>query len=159
MPRPLSFAVRRVIVWLLVGLLPLQALAAVAIVVAGPSHVHRAPAATQLVLDDFRRTAVQPVRVEGHAAGASGHFHGRAAAERHPHPSGDMTVLADRSEARQAADIGDSGSGPSLGVFLGIVSASPAWIGGRAAERPATTARWTPQTHDPDLPERPPRAA
>ena len=45
-----------------------------------------------------------------------------------------------------------------LGVFLGIVSASPAWIGGRAAERPATTARWTPQTHDPDLPERPPRA-
>ena len=69
------------------------------------------------------------------------------------------TVMADRSEARQAADVGDSGSGPSLGVFLGLVSASPAWTGGRAGERPATTARWTPQTHDPDLPERPPRAA
>ena len=158
-PRPLSFAFRRAIVWLLIGLLPLQTLAAVAIAMAGPSHVHGAAAATQRVFDDFRRAPVQSARSGAHAAGAWGHVHASAAAERHPHPPDDVTVIADGSEARQAADVGDSGSGPSLGVFLGMVSASPDWTGGRAAEQHATAAGWTLQTHDPDLPERPPRVA
>ena len=135
-PRPLSFALRLAIVWLLAGLLPLQTLAVVAIAVAGPSHVHRSLKASPLVLDDFRRASMQSARIDAHAAGAWGHVHANAAAERHPHRPGDETVMADVSEARQAADVGDSGSGASLGAFLGMVSASPAWTGGRVARGP-----------------------
>ena len=156
----LASAFRRAVVWLLACLVPLQALAAGAIAVAGPAHTHRpAAASTRLVLDDFRRS--QPrLLADAHVARALRHLHAHAqgAAERHRHAAGDASVVVDAGDRLLAADGDDLAFSPSLSVFVGLIPAPPVWRGDPGAMRAAAPPRWHLQAHDPALPERPPRA-
>jgi len=136
----------------------MQAMAAGVIAAAGPSHHHVPATAARLVLDDFRRAPVRLVAVETHLATAFGHFHGGASPERHHHAAGDASVVVDDGDLAQAGEGDDISVSPSLGVFLGLISAPPGWHATALPARPASRPRWTPQTHHPDFPERPPRA-
>jgi len=151
-------ACRSAVVWLLACLVPLQALAAGVIAVAGPAHSHRPAASVGLVLDDFRRAPAGLTRGETHAAGPLGHFHGVDSAERHHHAAGDPTVVIDPADQLRHGDSDDPGFSPSLALFVGLVSAPPSWPAAAAPARPIAPARWSPRTHHPALPERPPRA-
>jgi hypothetical protein len=151
-------ASRRLIVWLLACLVPLQAMVVGVIAAAGPAHTHVPAAAARLVLDDFRRAPVRHVATEAHVATAFGHFHSAASAERHHHSPDDGTVVVDNADLLQAADADDMSASPSLGLFVGLISAPPGWLGAETSAVPAAHARWTPQTHHPAFPERPPRA-
>jgi hypothetical protein len=152
-----SPASRCLLVWLLACLVPLQALAAGVIGATGPAHTHLPAAGTRLVLDDLRRAPLRRVVTETHVAGAFGHFHSGGAAERHHHAPGDLTVVIDGADLLHAGDADDIGASPSLGVFVGLISLPPGWLVASTPEPPAAHARWTPQTHHPALPERPPR--
>ncbi len=154
----LSPASRRFLVWLLACLVPLQALAAGFLAANGPAHTHLPAASARHVLDDLRRAPVRRLTVETHAASAFGHFHGGGDAERHHHAAGDPSVVLDGADLLQAGDTDDMSASPSLGVFAGLIPASPGRLDPTTPEPPAAHARWTPQTHDPALPERPPRA-
>jgi len=156
--RPFAFASRRFLVWLLACLVPLQAMAAGVIAAAGPSHHHVPVTAARLVLDDFRRAPIRLMAVEAHVATAFGHFHGGASPERHHHAAGDATVMLDGGDLPQAGDGDGISVSPSLGVFVGLISAPPGWQATALRARPASYPGWTPQTHHPDLLERPPRA-
>ena len=153
-----SSLLRRVLVWLLAGLLPLQALAAGVIAASGMAHTHLPAASTRLVLDDFRRAPVRRVAVEAHPTARLGHVHDSGAPERHHHAPGDPTLVADSAERMQADEADDMSLSPSLGVFVGLVSVPLRWLDAAAAIQAAALPRWRPQTHHPALPERPPRA-
>ncbi|MCE9660881.1 MAG: hypothetical protein K8R60_20325 [Burkholderiales bacterium] len=153
----LSPASRRFLVWLLACLVPLQALAAGVLAATGPAHTHLPAASARLVLDDLRRAPVRRLAVETHVASAFGHLHGGDAA-RHHHAASDASVVIDAAGLVQAGDGDDMSTSPSLGVFVGLISAPPGWLAQATTEPPAAHARWTPQTHHPALPERPPRA-
>ena len=151
-----SSLLRRVLVWLLVGLLPLQALAAGGIAASGMAHTHQPAASTRLVLDDFRRAPVRRAAAEAHPTVGFGHVHDSVKAERHHHAPGDPTVVPDGAERLQADEADDLS--PSPGAFVGLVSAPPRLLDAAAAVRAAALPRWRPRTHHPALPERPPRA-
>ena len=154
----LRSAFHRAIVWLLAALVPLHALAAAVIAVAGPSHSHREPpASTRLVLDDFRRAPPQPL-VEARAVAMHrphGHDHGETA--RHRHAAGDASDVFDPSALSQTA-IDDLAVSPSQAVFVGLISMPTDAIVDTAATPAAAPPRWRMRTHHPALPDRPPRA-
>ncbi|MEO5883221.1 MAG: hypothetical protein ABIQ06_12460 [Caldimonas sp.] len=159
MPALLSFNFGRTLVWLLACLLPLQGLAAGAIAVAGPTHTHLPALSTRIVLDDFRRAPVRHFGGERHVASTLGHFHDSDPAERHHHAADDPTVVIDATDLLQTGDADDSGFSPSLAVFVGLVSELPTWSSAAAPAPPNAHPRWSPQTHHPAFPERPPRGA
>lgn len=141
------------LVWLLAVLLSLQAAAASVLAIHGPLHVHRASAA--VVLEDVRRTSAPALMVVRHVGLPFGHFHA-GAPERHRHAIDDASVVA----------LEDGGSG-AVSVDAALVLAALA--GSAAIGEPFVCAlprlrdvramrdAWTPRTHVPAPPERPPR--
>lgn len=144
--------------WLLAGLLPLQALAALAIAARGPAHTHLPAASTRLVLDDFRRTPVRGFSFETHETASSGHAHNHEAAARHHHVQTDPTVVVDAVDRLQADDADDASPSPGPGLLVGPIPSPLGWLADPIAARADAPARWQPRTHQPALPERPPRA-
>ena len=152
-----SAAQRRCLVWLLAFLVPLQALAGGVLAASGVSHTHKEAACAPLVLEDFRRSPVRRHPLETHVASAFGHFHASEAVQRHHHAAGDATVVVEGRHLLHPDDGDDMTISPSLGVFVGLISAAPSATDVSASNVPTAHPRWTPQTHDPALPERPPR--
>ena len=146
---------RLLLVWLLAGLLPLQALVALALAVNGPAHRHLPAASTRLVLDDFRRAPMRRLSPETHGLA---HVHDGGLAERHHHAQADPTVVVDAIDALQTDPTDDLSGGLSLGAFVGLVSVGPRWPADPASLRAEGLPCGQPQSHHPALPERPPRA-
>jgi hypothetical protein len=141
-------------VWLLAVLLPLHAAAAGALAVCGPLHIHRAP--TIVVLEDVRRTSAPAVVSVRHVALPIGHFHAGVPV-RHQHARDDASVVALDDGGSAAVD----GDGALAAAALAASAALPAtrfvWSAMAPHDVRAIRAAWTPRTHDPAPPERPPR--
>jgi len=152
-------AQRRFLVLVLAFLVPLQALAGGVLAARGAAHTHNQAAGAPLVLDDFRRSPVRRHAVETHVAGAFGHFHASGAVQRHHHAAGDVTVVVEGRDLPAPSDADDMSISPSLGVFVALISTAPSWSELSAPSLAPAHPRWTPQTHDPAGPERPPRRA
>lgn len=144
----------RLLVWMLAVLSPLQAAAASVLAVRGPLHVHRAPAV--VVLEDVRRASTAPAIVVRHVALPIGHFHA-GVPERHRHAIDDASVVVlddggsttlDRDAALAAAAFAASAAPPAARFV---------WSARSPRDVRAMTEPWTPRTHDPAPPERPPR--
>ncbi|MEP7058883.1 MAG: hypothetical protein ABI809_14040 [Caldimonas sp.] len=162
MPRSSTLSSRsghqRFVAWLLACLIPLQGIAAGVIGAAGPLHVHRATAASELVLTDFRRASAQSTAPSiVHVASAFGHFHAGGKPLRHPHSRADRSVVAAPGEA-QAGAADESTLSPTLLVLVAPIPHVPVWAA--TTQREAFVARpsWRSLTHDPEPFERPPRA-
>jgi len=153
-----SAAQRCCLVWVLAFLVPLQALAGGVVAARGVAHTHKQAACAPPVLDDLRRSPVRWHAVETHVASAFGHFHASGAVERHHHAAGDATVVVEDRDLPPPSDADDMSISPSLGVFVALISAAPSWIDRSGSDLPSARPCWTPQTHDPTCPERPPRA-
>ena len=148
-------ATRRFVVWLLIGLLPLQAMAASVTGTLGPAHFHVGKASMP-VLEDFRRAAPMVREAPAHhVATAFGHFHGAAqAAQRHRHSAGTEGVVVVSGDP---ADADESGAGFGSASVVALIPSPPAWAPPARRHAAASGASWAPQTHHPDFPERPPR--
>lgn len=151
----------RLIAFGLALLVALQGIAAVALSARGSLHSHAAAAAPTIVgLDDVRRGPRHGTSAIDAAVLRHGHAHGRSTSLRHPHaPGDDSVVLADGEAALHAGDVDDGSSGPSLGAFLAIVPRVVAWLARGAGDVAVSRLAWVPQTHHPELFERPPRSA
>ncbi len=143
----------RTVVWLLAVLLPLHAAAASALAVRGPLHVHRA--AALVVLEDVRRAATAHDVAVRHLALPFGHFHA-ALPERHRHAIGDTSVVAIDDGGSAALDGDGALAAAALAATAGAPAARFVWSEPALREVRATRTAWTPRTHDPAPPERPP---
>lgn len=152
-------ATRRFVAWLLIGLVPLQGMAAGVLAAVGPAHVHQDVPAATLVLVDFRRAATPARARDVHVAAAFGHFHCGGAALRHDHPRSDASVVF-VGDGAAAQDVGNEGpsAGASFALFTAMLPASIAWHAPTRQSAPASCAAWPPLTDDPEPLERPPRA-
>jgi len=150
---------RRLVACLLACLVPLQGLAAGMIAAVGPAHTHKSMGTT-LVLEDFRRAPASVSTLPTHVATSFGHFHNADTPLRHHHARGDgSVVLADGAALQAAGDGDDAGISPSLAVFVALLPSAMASLTVAPDAAAAAHAPWTPQTHCPALPERPPRAS
>jgi hypothetical protein len=147
----------RAVVWAMVGLVPLQAIAACMLAALGPAHAHRT-ARTIVVLDDMRRASVHPVARLAHVATALGHFHA-GTPERHQHALGDPSVVVLDDASQVAIDAAETSAGAASAAGIGLLPAALAWLAPACGAVQAACAAWSLQTHDPQPLERPPRAA
>lgn len=134
--------VRRVLIWLLALLLPMQAMAAGVFTVMGPAHFHK-PSDAPLVLTDFRRWHVTPLR-QPPVFTFSGHSHGAAAQQRHHHASRDASVVRSGQDGpmnRPEVDEGTSAAA-SLASVLAMILAWLAWEPSRSVGPLASHAGW-----------------
>jgi len=144
----------RLLVWILAVLLPLQAAAASALAARGPLHIHRAPVI--VVLEDVRRMSTPGTIAVRHVATVLGHFHA-GLPERHRHALDDASVVAIDDGGTATLD-----GGATLAVAAFVGGAAPPaarfdWSPTAPTDVRATHDAWTPRTHDPAPPERPPR--
>jgi hypothetical protein len=144
---------RRLLVWALVALLPVQTIAAGALATIGPLHTHRA-ISTVAVLEDVRRVAAPARRLPQHVATLLGHFHA-GVGERHHHASGDASVVADDGGA--AALDGDGCAVAAWGASAAPPTTPAAWHGEDCVAVRVARAAWVPRSRDPDPCERRPR--
>ncbi len=147
---------RAFVVWALVALLPLQAIAASMLAALGPLHTHRAKT-TIIVLEDVRRASTHTAALPMHVATAFGHFHS-GAPQRHHHASGDASVQVVDDGSQSAID-GEEMSAANLAATVALLPDLAVWLGRASGEVHAARAAWAPQTHEPEPLERPPRAA
>lgn len=147
----------QLVVWAMVALVPMQAVAAGMLTALGPAHTHRAMRAI-VVLDDVRRVSVHPVALPEHVATAFGHFHA-GTPQRHQHAVGDPSVVVLDDASQAAVNAADMSAGAALAAGVGLLPAGLAWLGPASGAVHAACAAWSPQTHDPQPLERPPRAA
>ena len=156
--RPSSVRARqrrgRFVVWILTVLLPLHAAAASALAVRGPLHVHRAP--TFVVLEDVRRASTPAAVAVRHLALPLGHFH-EGTPERHRHAIGDASVVALDDGGSTALDSDAALAAAAFTAAAGAPAARFVWAEPAPCDVRAMRAAWTPSTHDPAPPERPPR--
>ena len=149
----------RLLIWLLAALTPLQGMAAAVVVTLGPAHFHAKPTAT-FVLDDFRRvpsTRATPA-APTHVAGMAGHFHASDAPQRHRHARSDDSVVVSGADLASAASAPDESSpSPALAAFVALIPAALGWLSLDPVHGVASRTPWAPLTHEPDLPDRPPR--
>ncbi len=132
----------------------------------GPAHTHKlvataqTPIASALVLEDFRRAPAQAAAPPEHVAAAFGHFHATRAPLRHHHARGDASVvLADGAALQTKGDGEELSTSPTLALFVALLPSAMVPLPAAPAEVAASHAPWSPQTHHPALPDRPPRAA
>lgn len=155
---------RRLVLWLLACVLPLQGMTAAAFTMLGPAHTHvAAPAPIRLV--DFRRQvhgSAQDGHAHTHVATALGHVHASPEAQRHWHAQGDPSQLVEPDDAaalqRLNSDDGRSLSA-SLATVLAWVPADVAWPTGTVSAQRASSALWAPSHGAVERLERPPRRA
>lgn len=141
-----ALARRRIVVWLLALVLPLQGLAATLVQVRGPAHVH-ARSEARTVLVDFRRP---PSLAHVHAHGVAHHHHGADDAS--------VTFVdGDRFGDAQPHDAGTAGD--AAGAFLPLPAEAVRWLGAAIGHLRRAGPAWTPTTTDPTRLERPPRSA
>ena len=156
---------RRIAIWILIALMPLQAMAASVLAARGPAHVHRAPsgatlaaASNALVLVDFRREAGPSMARERHLATPFGHFHGAGVVQRHHHARSDAGVVRLGDDAAPAGSDGDEFTpSPSLAAFVALIDSARHRLPKATATTAASHAAAPFRSHLPRLPERPPR--
>jgi len=145
---------RQVLAWLLIGLMPLQGLAAGVLGAMGTLHVHRATAEpVVLALTDFRRETPLAAEVEQHVFSVLGHVHRHGVAERHHHADRDASVVP------QGDGAGDWTPSPALAAWVALPVQSMSWVGLDGAPLHGRHTAWTPGVHHPSVLERPPREA
>ncbi len=108
--------------WLLALVLPLQGAALGVFAAKGPAHLHRAAAATPLVLEDLRRWK-PTIAVTPRVAAPFGHVHAGNVARRHHHARNDGSVI---SAADETADA-DEALGASAPSVLALIPVACAW--------------------------------
>lgn len=147
----------RLLLWLLVLALPIQALAASVWAVKGPTHMHR-QAGHVLKLQDTRRDLGHSLGARPEARSWFGHQHASASPERHRHALGDASVVLSGDDALVLGGASADDSAASASAFLAVLSSPSTWQPEPATERydaasPAPfSTRWLPRL------ERPPRA-
>jgi hypothetical protein len=146
----------RLVAGALALLIAVHGLGAVVLATLGPLHTHT-PAATVVVLEDFRRGPSHASASEGPVA-RHGHTHGARMALRHHHASDDVSVSLAAGEAGRSLDADDAAFGAALAAFVGLVPSAAAWLPQASREVRAVRVAWVPQTHHPEPFERPPRS-
>ena len=144
---------RRIVVWLLVGLVACQSLLVSMATALGPSHRHEASARI-IVLEDVRRAASPSRAPATHVLSALGHFHASESPQRHYHPRTDVSVLLMESGAAMDDDDGAFGAGLS---FIALLPPAQLLTAPASSPVPTVGAAWAAITADLDRLERPPR--
>jgi hypothetical protein len=153
---------RRLGLWLLACLIPLQGMAAAVVTTIGTQHSHKVVVEEKLELSDFRRgvSNLAPRAAQAHAALGLGHFHAADKPLRHFHPRSDTSVVrVDGGGFEGAADGDDLSISPAIGAFVAILPCAAAWPAPSSRSALASHDPWRPRTHEPTPFERPPRAA
>ena len=147
-----SDALRRIVLWVLVLMLPLQGMAATLRTALGPLHVHRY-AEVQHV-DFSHGTPVRPTD-DNQVLVSAAHGHDDAAPARHHHSHDDASV---ERLGNDTADDGDAAA-PAVAPFAALMPSACSWQTSDAAHVYAMCNAWPLLTHVPMAIERPPRAA
>ena len=146
----------RLLIWLLVVALPVQAAACATLAVRGPAHVHQ-PAAGTLALEDFRRASPHGVFPDRRAVPVVGHVHAFGLSQRHPHARFDPSVV--KLGAADAAGVDEDAAPASpAAAFVALLLAPPSWHAGPRASFPATSRDARFASRQPAPLEKPPRA-
>jgi hypothetical protein len=148
---------RHLVVWLMVALVPMHAIAAGVLAALGPLHTHTAPRAV-VVLEDFRRVSSAATLVPRHIATALWHVHA-GGAERHRHASGDTSMHVVGDDAAAGLDADAAGSGAALAAIVAVPAGGIEWRCDTPDDVRPANAGWVPQTHVCEPVERPPRIA
>ena len=144
---------RLLVMWLLAIVLPLQSTAVGVFAAKGPSHVHRAAAAT-LVLEDVRRWKPAPVaRGPVFASLAHSHEHAGGQALRHLHGRDDASVVTTGDDT----ELADEALGASSLSVLALIPAFALPSHHEAASPEMARAGWRPLTGFIEPLDRPPR--
>jgi hypothetical protein len=150
-------SIRRMLMWLVAGVLALQGLSVGISNARGAARTHR-EARSALVLSDFRRDGNAAERQAPAEEGWLGHHHGTA---RHFHAATDGTVLLSAPDAALDTAAQDNGHALDLAAaaFIAVVAALLLWSASGVSHRRASHAPWQPSTGAVRRLERPPQSA
>jgi hypothetical protein len=149
----------RALLWVLIGLVPIQGLAAGVFATLGPAHVHRAADVVQIELEDFRRSPMRLAPRDTHVSSVFGHFHS-VEPSRHHHQRSDVTVVRVADDA--ANQIGDTDEFSGSLALTALTPVLPCVVTSLASALTyvmVSSDAWPLLTHDPKPLERPPRDA
>jgi len=148
----------RALLWLLIGLIPLQGMAVSVLATLGPAHVHRSAGAAPVELKDFRRTLGAVVHRVSHVHTPLGHVNRSIEPSRHHHPRDDPTfVRISDDPANQISGSEEPNVANALAALVLMVPTVVSWHASESTEVWVSRGAWSWLTHHPDALERPPR--